>query len=44
MNIQLNQEQADLLLHLLQMVDGRVQYADVQDQINNLLNQVGGAV
>jgi len=43
MNIQLNQAEAALLLELLQRVDGRVQYADVQVQISNLLNQIGGA-
>jgi len=25
------------------MADGRVQYADVQSQISNLINQIGGA-
>jgi hypothetical protein len=43
MNLQLSQAEAALLMELLEQVNGRVQYADVQDQISNLINQIGDA-
>ena len=43
MNIQLNPAEIALLLELLGNVDQRDQYSDVQNEISNLINQLGGA-
>ena len=42
MNIQLNPAEIALLLELLGNVDQRVQYSDVQNEISNLINHLGG--
>jgi len=43
MNVQLNAAEIALLLELLNNVDQRVQYSDVQNEISSLINQLGGA-
>jgi hypothetical protein len=44
MIIEINRQEAILLVELLQKVDGRDQYADVQNEIDSLLNCFVGFV
>jgi len=44
MIIEINRQEAILLVELLQKVDGRVQYANVQNEIDSLLDCFVGFV